>query len=363
MTIVHTSKDLIERQQQASRLLNSNLDAIVFFSSYSLRYLCGFTGTDGVLVMSSDGFEFLTDSRYVVQAEQQVYAGQISEYRDKNISLADCLTRLKAGRVGYEADAITCARFSALEEKVPVTWVALSEELKFLRSLKSTGEIDSIETATQISAEAFASIEPLLRPGNVECDIALELEIALRRLGAEAKAFDFIVASGERGALPHGVASTKRLASGDLVTIDFGCRVNGYHSDETVTVAIGSVSEKLYDIYDVVLEAHDRAMAHVAPEVPLRELDAIARNYIQECGYGEYFGHGLGHGVGLEVHEAPVVSPRSDSLAEPGMIFTIEPGIYIPGCGGVRIEDMVLVTDDGYRTLTHIPKTFRSLLN
>jgi Xaa-Pro aminopeptidase len=162
--------------------------------------------------------------------------------------------------------------------------------------------------------------------------------------------------------MPHGVASDKILAEGELVTIDFGCRLAGYHSDETVTYALGDVSAELRTIFDTVLEAHDRALAAVAPGMALAELDRLARDHITACGYGDYFGHGLGHGVGLEVHEAPTVSPRSTAIAEAGMVFTVEPGIYVPGVGGVRLEDMVLVTAVGYRTLTKIPKTFCNIL-
>jgi Xaa-Pro aminopeptidase len=162
--------------------------------------------------------------------------------------------------------------------------------------------------------------------------------------------------------MPHGVASDRALGEGELVTIDFGCRLAGYHSDETVTLALGAVSDVLRAIFDIVLEAHDRALAAVAPGVALAELDRVARDHIKSCGYGDYFGHGLGHGVGLEVHEAPTVSPRSQAFAEPGMVFTIEPGIYLPGVGGVRIEDTVVVTGEGHQALTKIPKTFRNIL-
>jgi Xaa-Pro aminopeptidase len=231
-----------------------------------------------------------------------------------------------------------------------------------LRLHKSPDEIDAIASAAGLNVAGFAEIEAMIRPGVREKDIALALEFALRQLGAEEKAFDIIVASGLRGAMPHGVASDKKLAEGELVTIDFGCRLRGYHSDETVTLALGQASAELRTLFDVVLEAHDLALAAVAPGVALTELDRLARDHIKTCGYGDYFGHGLGHGVGLEIHEGPTVSPRSTAIAEAGMVFTIEPGIYLPGVGGVRIEDMVLVTTDGHQALTKIPKTFRNIL-
>jgi Xaa-Pro aminopeptidase len=195
----------------------------------------------------------------------------------------------------------------------------------------------------------------------MEAELALQLEFEMRRRGAEGRAFDFIVASGVRGAMPHGRASDKLMQAGELVTIDFGAVLDGYHSDETVTVAVGAISERQHKVYDTVLEAHDRAIAAVRPGITCKELDSIARSYIAEQGFGDYFGHGLGHGVGLEIHEKPVLSPRSDVVVEEGMVFTIEPGIYIPGFGGVRIEDTVVVTADGCRLLTTVPKRLQVL--
>jgi len=192
-----------------------------------------------------------------------------------------------------------------------------------------------------------------------EHEIALALEFSLKRSGGEAKAFDFIVASGERGAMPHGLASEKKISSGELLTIDFGTRIDGYHSDETVTVAIGEIDKKSRNIYDTVLAAHDQALAAVRPGIEILALDTVARDYISRQGYGEYFGHGLGHGVGLEIHEYPQISPKSEGVIEEGMVITIEPGIYLPGFGGVRIEDTVVVTSDGFSCLTKIPKHFQ----
>ena len=178
----------------------------------------------------------------------------------------------------------------------------------------------------------------------------------LAALQKEDKAFDFIVASGVRGALPHGRASEKLIGCGELVTIDFGAVCNGYYSDETVTLAVGKPDDRQKEIYSIVRDAHDMALASVMPGITFKELDAKARSFIERKGYGCYFGHGLGHGIGLEVHEQPTVSFRSDGVVEEGMVFTVEPGIYIPGWGGVRIEDSVCVTADGYRCLTKVPK-------
>ena len=353
----------IDRQRRALAILaGCRLDAAVFCARENLRYLCGFTGSDGVLLLAGDRVQFFTDSRYTTQARGQVVAGRVEEYRVQSEGISAALRDCAAKRIGFEA-SLPYGKVSDLQSRGDSSWewVALREELDPLRVAKREVEIAAMECAVQLNALAFAEIESLIRPGAVERDVALALEFALKRHGAEEKSFDFIVASGPRGALPHGVASDRQLSPGELVTIDFGCRVAGYHSDETVTLALGDVADSMRRVYDVVLEAHDRALAAVQPGVPLVEIDRIARDHIEAAGYGEYFGHGLGHGVGLEVHEAPTVSPRSKAVAAEGMVFTVEPGIYLPGVGGVRIEDMVLVTESGHRVLTQLSKHYRKL--
>jgi Xaa-Pro aminopeptidase len=344
-------------------LAGHQLDALLFCSRENLRYLCGFTGSDGVLLLTAATSVFLTDSRYTTQARVQVATDRIEEYRVQAEGVVAALRAAGSRRIGFES-SLAYGKVNDLRTRGESTWewLALDEELEGLRLAKAAEEIAAIEAAAQLNALAFAEVEPLIRPGATERELALALEFALKRLGAEEKAFDFIVASGPRGALPHGVASDRRLAAGELVTIDFGCRVDGYHADETVTVAVGTVSGQLRQVFDTVLRAHDLALTAVAPGLPLVDLDRIAREEIAAAGYGEFFGHGLGHGVGLEVHEAPTVSPRSRSAIQPGMVFTIEPGIYLPDLGGVRIEDMVLATADGGRVLTRIPKQYRNLL-
>ena len=339
------------------------LDAILFTDLKNIRYLCGFTGTDGLFVIGPNESVFLCDSRYTMQARAQVGADRVEEYKIKSDGLLNVLNSWGVGRVGFEAATLPYGVVQELKLKSPsgIDWVPLDKELQPLRCCKSPDEIDLICQAETIAAAAFEEIIPLIRPGALEKDIALELEIAMKRRGAEERAFDFIVASGERGALPHGVASDKAIMAGELVTIDFGARYRGYHSDETVTVAVGDVSADLRKIYDVVLEAHDRAIALVKPGVALTEIDKAARDYISEQGFGDYFGHGLGHGVGLDIHEYPSVSTRAEDVAKQRMVFTIEPGIYIPGLGGVRIEDIVEVTADGCRILTQVPKDYRIL--
>lgn len=339
-----------------------DLDAILFAGLPNIRYLTGFSGTDGVVVVTASAVYFLCDSRYTTQARAQVAATEVREYKVKLDGVLALLRELGVRRVGFEADLLPYAVYEAFQQKGEgISWVPLTRRLASLRGRKDATELELLEQAARLNAEAFAEILPLIRPGARECDIALELEISLRRRGGEDKAFDFIVASGERGALPHGVASEKTLAAGELVTVDFGTRRGGYHSDETLTLALGEVSERHRMIYDCVLQAHDLALAAIRPGVALRDIDAVARNHIAASGFGDYFGHGLGHGVGLEVHEYPTASSRSEDLAEEGMVFTVEPGIYIPGFGGVRIEDTIVVTAEGCRRLTRIPKDFRIL--
>lgn len=344
-------------------LAEHDLDALVFCARENLRYLCGFTGSDGVLLLTGDASQFLTDSRYTTQAREQVAASRVEEYRLQVEAVATALREVGVRRIGFET-SLAYGKVSDLRAKGEAKWewVPLKEELETLRLAKTASELAAIEAAVELNALAFAEVEPLIRPGAVERELALALEFAMKRRGAEEKAFDFIVASGPRGALPHGVASDKRLVEGELVTIDFGCRVDGYHSDETVTVAVGAVDNGMRRVFDTVLSAHDLALAAVVPGVPLAELDRIAREHIAAAGYGAFFGHGLGHGVGLEVHEAPTVSMRSKAIVQEGMVFTVEPGVYLPGSGGVRIEDMVLATSTGARLLTRIPKQYRNLL-
>jgi Xaa-Pro aminopeptidase len=338
-------------------LERSGVEALIFLGLPNIRYLAGFTGSDGVLVLGKDESWFLTDSRYTTQAAMEVPGAAIIEYRGKAEGIATLLTSESVRKAGFEAEHTSVAFLKTLTEAVPaVELVPIGAELDDLRVIKGADELQLLGRCAEIASQALLATLKEVRPGAVEREVAISLEFAMKRGGAEDKSFDFIVASGARGALPHGKASGKTIQAGELVTLDFGAVYNGYHSDETVTVAVGTPDCRQKEIYGIVLDAHDRALAAVRPGISLKELDATARGYIEERGYGKYFGHGLGHGVGLEVHEKPTVSFRSDQVAEEGMVFTIEPGIYIPDWGGVRIEDTVVVTADGCRLLTRVPK-------
>jgi Xaa-Pro aminopeptidase len=349
---------LNERISSARRYLESSgVEVIIFLGLPNIRYLTGFTGSDGALVLGRDKGWFLTDSRYTTQASLEVTGVEVVEYRLKKEGLAALLTAELINKAGFEAEHTTVSFSQTLHETLPeVDFIPVGIELDDLRLIKGADELRLLAESAAISSQAFLGIMEMIKPGVREREIALELEFAMKRGGAEEKSFDFIVASGPRGALPHGKAGDRAIQSGELVTIDFGAVYGGYHSDETVTVSVGSPDSLQRQIYSIVRDAHDKALEAVKPGIALKELDGIARGFIEEKGYANFFGHGLGHGLGLEVHEKPTVSFRSEQVAEEGMVFTIEPGIYIPDWGGVRIEDTVVVTRDGWQMLTRVPK-------
>ncbi|MEZ4632784.1 MAG: M24 family metallopeptidase [Deinococcales bacterium] len=230
------------------------------------------------------------------------------------------------------------------------------------RLYKQPHEAEKLRQAAALTDEAFSHILNVIKPGMKEVEVALELERYIRVAGAEGKSFDFIVASGHRSAMPHGAASQKTIQKGDLVTIDFGAVVDGYHADMTRTFAVDKIKDSHRHIYDSVLMAQEAALKAITPYKKGKEIDEVARNILKEQGLGDYFSHGLGHGVGLEIHEAPSLSPlKEDEILEPHMTATIEPGAYIPGDAGVRIEDLVIITEDGYERLSHSDKHFLEL--
>ncbi len=252
---------------------------------------------------------------------------------------------------------MTYAIYADLGEKLRETQlVPLDEKIRTVRIRKDPSETRTLRKAIAIAEQALLNNLHRIKPGIAERELAQEIEFEMRRLGAESLAFDTIVASGSRGALPHGKASEKRFEKGDLILIDFGARFNGYHSDQTCTISLGNPTREQKEIYSIVKEAHDRAISLIRPGVAIEEIDRRARQYIEDHGYGSRFGHGLGHGVGLAVHEEPRISFDSSGIAEYGMVFTVEPGIYIPKWGGVRIEDMVRVKRAGCEVLTQIDK-------
>lgn len=334
------------------------LKAILFTDLNNIRYLCGFSGSEGALLVSRDHAWFLCDSRYTAQAGEEVSGAEVRECAPIRLdTVAALVHEFGLNRVGFEAAHTTVSAFRKMSEKLPdVELVELGSKLDEIRVCKDGAEIEQLANVATLASQALASVLADIRPGVRESDVAVALEFEMRRRGADGRAFDFIVASGVRGAMPHGRASDKIIQSGELVTIDFGAVKDGYNSDETVTIACGEPEIRAKEIHAVVRTAHDLAIEAVRPGIACKDLDEVARSYIRMQGYGDYFGHGLGHGVGLEIHEMPTLSPRSTAELAEGMVVTIEPGIYIPGFGGVRIEDTVVVTGDGCRVLTSADK-------
>jgi len=322
-------------------------------------YLSGFTGSAGVLLVTTEKAYLVTDFRYVEQATAQAPAFEVLRPAGTNYALlAELLSQSGPQRISYEGDFLTVDEFGLYRQFLADhEWVAASGLVEGLRMIKDEGEVAAMRRAAAVADQAWAKILPLIKPGAAERDVALELEYQMKRLGAQALAFDIIVASGVRSALPHGRASEKLIEHGDLLTCDFGAQVGGYCSDMTRTVAVGAVSEEQRKIYNIVLEAQKRGVAACRAGMTGKALDDVCRDYIRDHGYGDKFGHGTGHGVGLFIHEGPKVNPRGEAeVLKAGMVVTMEPGIYLPGWGGVRIEDMLLVQDGGCESLSQSPK-------
>ncbi len=335
----------------------SGVEALLILDLKNICYLTGFSGSDGALLVGAGRPVLLVDGRYLTQAGKQAPGARAVLYRDKVSGIADVLSARGIKHVGFEPAAATVELHSALRRKTKnVRWKPFPSDLGTIRAVKDAKEIESIRKAIRIASDALMSTLGRIRPGVRERDIAIELEYAMRKKGADYPSFDTIVASGPNSALPHARPGSRKIRPGDFVVVDFGAVFSGYHSDETCTFAVGRKGKKHENIYAIVKEAHARALEAVSPGVACRDVDAAARGVIEKAGYGPCFSHGTGHGVGLGVHEAPRLSTLSDDVLEEGMVITIEPGIYIPGFGGVRIEDMVLVEKGGARVLTEFSK-------
>lgn len=357
--------DPFERRLEKLRkkLAGLGVDAFLTFTPANRRYLSGFTGTSGYVVVTQDQAVFLTDSRYTEQARAQCPAFTVVDHGNTFWdSLAQQLAKLGARRLGFEKRHLTVGWLEDAQRKVPgVEWIGTEAVVEELRLVKDDGEIARIRRAQELADELFAQLVAELRPGMTELQVAHKLLMGALAAGASGMSFETIVASGWRSALPHGTASDKVIEAGDLVTIDFGCVLDGYVSDMTRTVVMGTATERQREIYQLVLKAQEAGIEAIRAGRSGREVDAIARAVIQEAGFGDNFGHGLGHGVGLEIHEEPRLSPLGRHVLEPGMVVTVEPGVYIPGWGGVRIEDLIVVGDDGPINLTRTPKHLMEL--
>jgi len=353
----------VYRQRLASiqeRFPRLGVDAVLFFEMKNIRYLTGFTGSDGVFLLLPDKGVLLVDGRYITQAGEEAPQCDVVQYRDKISGIVSALGGREVKRAGFEAAVLSVELHEKLRGKLATELlIPLTEALTGIRGVKDDQEVLLLRKAVDIATGALLQVIELMRPGVEERTIALEMDYRMRALGSEETSFSTIVASGPNAALPHARPGPRRFQDGEPVVMDFGAVHGGYHSDETCTFILGRADEKFREVYAIVKEAHDRAIEAVRAGVACREVDRIARQVIEKKGYGLHFSHGTGHGVGLDVHEAPRLSALSDQILAAGMVVTIEPGIYIPGLWGVRIEDMVLVKEDGCEILTKMSKELK----
>lgn len=318
----------------------------------SQLYLTGFAG-EGVLLLSNEGLLLLTDSRYTEQAGREVPTLILKEVKGNYVDeVATQITALGVGRVAFAAKRMSHYWVERLGEQIDAELISLEDPVGSLRRVKEPEEIDRIREATRITEAALTELLSKIKAGMSERDLAVELEILIRRSGAEKVAFDLIVAAGENSALPHHRPGMRRLRTGDLLLFDIGAQVEGYCSDLTRVLVVGKAPARVRKIYDLVLSANRAGVAAIQAGADGKAIDAVVRSMIDEAGHKEHFGHGLGHGVGLEVHEGPRLSSLSEDTLEAGMVVTVEPGVYLPGFGGVRIEDLVVVNNNGCEVLT-----------
>jgi len=339
------------------RLRELNIDAALITKRENYIYLSGFTGTLAVLIIGEDKSLLVTDFRYLKQAEIQAPAYKIVEYKGNLLdALAKQIQELKIERLGFE-ESVPFRTYKEYESKFLVKeLVPLGDLVESLRMVKDEYEIEAIKKAAKIADDAFKFILGYIKPGISEADVAAELEYFMKKKGASGASFDIIVASGIRAAMPHGVASEKKIEKGDAVVLDFGAVYNNYCSDITRTVFVGYPCEELKKVYGTVLHAQKSALECAVSGKTGKEVDWVARKIIGDSGYEKNFGHGLGHGVGLEIHEEPRLSPMGDKQLKEGMVVTVEPGIYIEGIGGVRIEDLIVINNEKPSILTESPK-------
>jgi len=352
--------DHLARQRRLrTTIADHRLDALLITHLPNVRYLCGFTGSAGILLIGPKKPIFVTDGRYAEQAHEQVQGARIVISKGPALdAIAQQIARLKLTAIGIEADHMTVAQRSRLKKFLPDR-VKLRETSGFverLRTIKDAAELAAIRRAVTLGAELFDIVLKAIRPGVRETEVAAELEYAARQRGAEGMSFETIVASGPRSALPHGVASAAAIPARGFVVLDYGVILGGYCSDQTRTVHVGKASSEARKWYKAVLESHLAGVEAVKAGVTAGQVDKATRDVLRRAKLDRYFTHSTGHGVGLEIHEVPRLGRNQQEVLEPGMVVTIEPGIYIPRKGGIRIEDMVAVTESGHEVLTPLGK-------
>ncbi len=348
-------KERIEKLRNS--MISKKLDCVFIMGDPNRNYLSGFTGDESFSIITMDKAFFITDSRFTQQAKEQVKEYEVVEYGgDFPGFFTDIIKKLAVKNVGFEEDIVSYDYYKKLSKNLVAKLVPMEGIIEEIRLIKDENEVEVIRKAAGIADKAFDYMLKFIKPKMSERKVGLELEFTMKKLGAKDLSFPSIVASGVRSSLPHGQATNKILHNGDFLTLDFGCIFEDYCSDMTRTVVIGEPNDKMIEVYTTVLEAQKRALKTIKAGIKAGIVDDAARSYITEKGYGKYFGHSVGHGVGREIHEAPRVGPKSETVLKQGMIITDEPGIYIPDFGGVRIEDLILVTDSGSEVLSKSPK-------
>lgn len=349
--------DRISRLRE--KMETKKIHGVFLSGDHNRNYLSGFTGNESFALITMDKTFFITDSRFTEQALNQVKGFEVVQY-SKNKTLAEFLGELiknnNVKTIGFEENILTYKDYVTYQEHFKCEMVPLEGMVEELRVIKDNGELKTLGAAAEIADNAMEHMIKFIRYGMTEVEIGLELEMFMKKNGASALSFPSIVASGVRSSLPHGEATAKKVMEGEFLTLDYGCVYKGYCSDMTRTLVLGKPNSKMKEIYNIVLEAQLSAEKTFKPGIPALYVDKVARDYITSYGYGDNFGHSLGHGVGREVHEAPTIGYRNAGLLKPGMVVTNEPGIYLTGFGGVRIEDMLVITENGSRNLTKSPK-------
>lgn len=350
---------MIKSLQQLLLKQGSGYCALII-SPENRKYFTGFESSDGFLLVSPDRAVFITDGRYIEAAEKQIKNCEIRLLGRAYPQIAEILNEMGCKNLLVESTRMTVSTYNALKgvlKKIPIsTDSSLDTLINTLRSVKTDFEIQSIVKAQKIAEDAFNHILKFIKSGITEKEIALELNFFMLRNGGDALSFETIAVSGKNSSMPHGVPSDKIIEDGDFITMDFGTVAGGYHSDMTRTVAVGFATDEMKNVYNTVLKAQENCLKRIKAGVSCFDGDGFARSVISEAGYGEYFTHSTGHGVGVEIHEFPNLSPVSGSILQTGNIVTVEPGIYIPEKFGVRIEDMALITETGCENLTSAPK-------
>ncbi|WKD59206.1 M24 family metallopeptidase [Corynebacterium caspium] len=352
------------RRAIAAQLASKRIDALLVTSSVGLRYFSGFTGSNGALLIPKDlRAKIATDGRYTTQIAAEVPDIAAIIARPPAEALLETLNGYV--RVGFEANTVTYEQLQQFARAAgdEVALIPVSGEIEQLRAIKDPVELQSLREVAALATEAFEELIAAggIAPGRTELEVAADLEYRMRSKGAQRPSFDTIVASGPNGAMPHHSAGKRILATGDLVTIDFGAYLDGYNSDMTRTVGLGKISSELEELYDLVYQAQIAGVAAALPGTSLAEVDKTCRDIIEEAGFGQYFNHSTGHGIGLEVHEYPWAATSGTGELVENQTLTIEPGIYIPGKGGVRIEDTLIITAGKPETITTAPKELRLL--